>query len=211
MVGCDIGDAALASVGQDRIEAAAARLPALRRIRERFARERPLDGLRIAARLPVTPPTANLLIALVAGGAEVALCAADPGSTDDAVAAALSGDHGVRTYAIAGEDEEAACRHLEAVLVHRPDLTMDAGAALLAELHRDGGRLLGRVLGGTEATARGAALLRAMASRGELRCPVVAVDGVDTDQALLDHARALEELAAHPGRLGRGVHEVPWR
>jgi adenosylhomocysteinase len=210
VIGCDVGDAELASLGQDRIERVALGLPELLRVRERFAAERPLQALRVSARLPVTPETANLVITLVAGGADVALCAAGAGSTDDAVAAALTRGHVVRTYAGA-EDDETADRHLAAVLVHRPDLTMDAGASLVAELHRDGGRLVGRVLGGTEATVEGARQIRAMAGRGELRYPVVALGGLDSDRALADHALALADLAAEPGALGRCVHESPWR
>lgn len=194
VVGCD--------VGQDRIEQAALGLPELLGVRERFAIERPLQALRISARLPVTAETANLVITLAAGGADVALCAA--GWTDDAVAAALTRSHGVRTYAGGAED-------LAAVLVHRPDLTMDAGASLVTELHRDGDRLVGRVLGGTEATEEGARQIRAMAGRGELRYPVVALPGLDSDRALADHALALAALAAEPGALARGVHVATWR
>lgn len=202
VVGCDVGDAALASLGRDLIERAALVLPELLRVRERFAAERPLQALRVSARIPVTAGTANLVITLAAGGADVALCAA--GSTDDAVAAALTRSHGVRTYAGGAED-------VAAVLVHRPDLTMDAGASLVAELHRDGGRLVGRVLGGTEATEEGARQIRAMAGRGELRYPVVALAGLEGDRALADHALALAALAAEPGALARGVHLAPWR
>ncbi|HKF77706.1 MAG TPA: adenosylhomocysteinase, partial [Candidatus Dormibacteraeota bacterium] len=176
----DVRDRALAAAGEDRIEWAAREMPVLLAVRRRFDRERPLAGLRLAACLHVTSETANLVIALRTAGADVALCASSPLSTDDAVAAALAHSHGIRTYAIKGEDNETYYAHLAAVLAHRPDLTMDGGAELVTELHRNGGRLVDRVVGGTEETTTGVVRLRSMAEHGVLRYPIVAVNEADT-------------------------------
>src|SRR5579885_3399818 len=165
----DVKDIGLAQHGRLRIEWAATQMPVLRIIRERFARERPLEGLRVGACLHVTSETANLMLTLQAGGAEVALCASNPLSTSDAVAAALVEGHGVRTYAIKGEDEQTYYRHIEAVLGWRPQLTLDDGADLVTMLHRERGELAGEVMGGTEETTTGVVRLRAMARQGVLR------------------------------------------
>jgi S-adenosylhomocysteine hydrolase len=149
------------------------------------------------------------MITRAAGGADVALCASDPMSTDDAVAAALATSSGVRTYAIEGEDDDARHDHLASVLAHRPDLTMDDGADLVAELHRAGGRLLDRVLGGTEQTAAGLVRLRAMAALGVLRYPIVAVSEPVVDVRFAYQALTLEYLGAGRANLGRGVDDVP--
>jgi adenosylhomocysteinase len=209
-VGCDVRDRALAPAGEALIDRARRGMPLLLLVRERFERDRPLEGLRVSACLPVTAETANLMITLEAGGAEVALCASDPLSTDDAVAAALATFHGVRTYAIEGEaDDDTRHDHLASVLAHRPDLTMDDGADLAAELHRGGGRLLDRVLGGTEQAAAGLVRLRAMAALGVLRYAMVAVSEAVTDVRFAYQALSLEYLGAGRANLARGVNEVP--
>ena len=178
--GSDIKDRALAKTGDDLIDWAAREMPVLLKIRERFTRERPLQGLRISACLHVTSETANLALTLQAGGADVALCASNPLSTNDAVAAALVEGHGVRTYAIKGEDDSTYYMHIAAALAHRPDLTMDDGADLVTVLHRNGGRVLDRVVGGTEETTTGVVRLKAMASQGALRYPIIAVNEAAT-------------------------------
>ncbi len=178
--GSDIGDRALARAGDDLIEWAAREMPVLRSIRERFAAERPLQGQRVSACLHVTSETANLVLTLQAGGADVALCGSNPLSTNDAVAAALVERHDIKTYAIKGEDESTYYMHIAAALAHRPDLTMDDGADLVTVLHRNGGRVLDRVIGGTEETTTGVVRLKAMAAQGKLRYPIIAVNEADT-------------------------------
>jgi adenosylhomocysteinase len=176
----DIRDRGLARAGEDLIDWAAREMPVLLAIRERFAAERPLSGLRISACLHVTSETANLVVTLLAGGADVALCGSNPLSTNDAVAAALVEKHGVKTYAIKGEDDSTYYMHIAAALAHRPDLTMDDGADLVSVLHRNGGRVLDRVVGGTEETTTGVVRLRAMAKQGALRYPIIAVNEAAT-------------------------------
>jgi adenosylhomocysteinase len=177
---CDILDPGLAGAGQDLIQWAAREMPVLAMIRERFEREKPLRDLRLSACLHVTSETANLMLTLQAGGADIALCGSNPLSTNDAVAAALVHTHGIRTYAIRGEDDETYYMHISAALAHRPDLTMDDGADLVTLLHKNGGRLLDRVQGGTEETTTGVVRLRAMAAHGVLRYPVIAVNEANT-------------------------------
>jgi adenosylhomocysteinase len=179
-VGGDVKDRSLARAGEDLIEWAAREMPVLLMIRERFARERPLAGLRVSACLHVTSETANLMLTLQAGGAELALCASNPLSTNDAVAAALVEGHGIRTYAIKGEDERTYYQHIEAALEQRPHLTMDDGADLVTMLHRERAELGGEVVGGTEETTTGVVRLRAMAKQGVLRYPIVAVNEAQT-------------------------------
>jgi len=179
-VGRDIKDPSLAKAGEELIEWAAREMPVLLMIRERFRRERPLAGLRVSACLHVTSETANLMLTLQAGGAELALCASNPLSTNDAVAAALVEEHGIRTYAIKGEDERTYYQHIEAALAQRPHLTMDDGADLVTMLHRERGELVGEVMGGTEETTTGVVRLRAMARQGVLRYPIVAVNEAQT-------------------------------
>ena len=174
--GHDVKDLALVEKGLARIRWAEGQMPVLQQIRERFARERPLEGLRIGACLHVTTETANLLLALKAGGASVALCASNPLSTQDDVAAALAGEHGIPTFAIKGEDEATYYRHIEAVLATHPQLTMDDGCDLVNVLHTRHPDQLGQVLGGTEETTTGVIRLRAMAKGGALKFPVVAVN-----------------------------------
>ncbi|MFN3285504.1 MAG: adenosylhomocysteinase [bacterium] len=176
----EIRDAALAPAGVLRVEWADGQMPVLRRIRERFARERPLEGVRVAACLHVTTETANLVRTLVAGGAEVALCASNPLSTQDDVAAALVVEYGVPTFAMRGEDRATYYRHIQQVLDTRPHLTLDDGADLVTTLHRERTDVLRGVRGGTEETTTGVLRLRAMARSGALRYPVVAVNDAKT-------------------------------
>jgi adenosylhomocysteinase len=143
-------------------------------------KEQPLKGLKLAACLHVTSETANLMLALKAGGADVALCASNPLSTNDAVAAALTSLHGIKTYAIKGEDNDTYYGHIEAALDHRPAMTMDDGADLVSVLHKSRQDQLSEVIGGTEETTTGVVRLRAMAERGVLRYPIVAVNEADT-------------------------------
>ena len=174
--GHDVRDLELARQGKDLVEWAAREMPVLLMIRERFAREKPLEGRRISACLHVTSETANLMITLKAGGADIALCASNPLSTNDAVAAALVSEHGIQTYAVKGEDNQTYYAHIEAALGHRPNLTMDDGADLVTMLHRDRTELLEGVVGGTVETTTGVVRLRAMAEHGVLRYPIVAVN-----------------------------------
>src|SRR5437879_6424962 len=175
-----VKDPGLANAGEDLIDWAAREMPVLLLIRERFERERPLDGLRVSACLHVTSETANLMIMLKAGGADAALCASNPLSTNDAVAAALVNVHGIRTYAIKGEDNDTYYSHIGAALDHRPNFTMDDGADLVTMLHRERSEGLEAVLGGTEETTTGVVRLKAMAAQGVLRYPIVAINEADT-------------------------------
>ena len=174
------GDPTLASEGLRNIEWAAQEMPVLRLLRERFGRERPLEGLRISACLHVTAETANLALVLKAGGAEVALCGSNPLSTQDNVAAALASELGVPTFAIRGEDTETYYRHIHQALDQRPHITIDDGADLVSALHRDRQELLPDVLGGIEETTTGVVRLRSMAEQGKLRYPMVAGNDADT-------------------------------
>src|SRR5919201_283384 len=176
----DIRDEALAPAGQDLIEWAAREMPVLLLIRERFERERPLEGLRVSASLHVTSETANLMLTLRAAGADVTLCASNPLSTNDAVAAALATSFGINTFARRGEDTSDYYAHLGAGLDHRPHITLDDGADLVTLLHRERTSLLGDVLGGTEETTTGVIRLRAMARQGALRYPMIAINEADT-------------------------------
>ena len=176
----DIRDAALARGGRDRIDWAAGEMPVLRQIRERFDKERPLDGIRIAACLHVTTETANLMETLAAGGAEVLLAASNPLSTQDDVAAALTEQSGVETFAIKGEDNDTYYKHINAVLDLRPMITMDDGADLVSVLHTQRADQLTEVFGGTEETTTGVIRLRAMAADGALAYPIVSVNDADT-------------------------------
>jgi adenosylhomocysteinase len=175
----DVKDLSLAEQGRDRIAWAANEMPVLALIQERFEKERPLDGVRIGACLHVTTETANLMLTLRAGGADVALCASNPLSTQDDVAAALC-EAGVPTQAIKGEDNETYFRHIEAVLDHRPQITMDDGCDMVSLLHKDRRDQVPEVLGGTEETTTGVIRLRAMAADGALRYPIVSVNDADT-------------------------------
>src|SRR2546425_7430269 len=155
-------------------------MPVLTLIRQRFQKEQPLKGLKVGACLHVTSETANLMLTLKAGGADVVLCASNPLSTNDAVAAALAAQHSIKTYAIRGEDNDTYYQHIEACLDHHPQLTMDDGADLVSVLHKSRQNQLAEGIGGTEETTTGVIRLRAMAERGVLRYPIVAVNEADT-------------------------------
>ncbi len=176
----DIADPTLADAGRHRIEWAAQEMPVLALISERFAAERPLAGKRLAACLHVTAETANLMRALKAGGAEVWLCASNPLSTQDDVAAALVQEYDVPVYAVRGEDNETYYRHIREVLGRGPHMTMDDGADLVSTLHRERQDLIPGVIGGTEETTTGVIRLRAMAEQGVLQYPVIAVNDART-------------------------------
>jgi adenosylhomocysteinase len=199
----DVRDLALADEGKRRTEWAERAMPVLRLIRERFAKQRPLAGRRLSACLHVTSETANLAVTLKAGGADVALCASNPLSTQDDVAAHLVRDHGIAVFAIKGEDHDTYYDHIRACLAHRPDVTMDDGADLVGALHMlalgrlddlapavrrwvdtlsaaDRAALLAGVIGSTEETTTGVIRLKAMAKDGVLRFPVIAVNNSET-------------------------------
>jgi adenosylhomocysteinase len=199
----DVRDLALADEGRRRTEWAERSMPVLRLLRERFAKERPLAGRRLSACLHVTSETANLAITLKAGGAEVALCASNPLSTQDDVAAHLVRDHGIAVFAIKGEDHATYYDHLRACLAHRPDVTMDDGADLVGALHMialgrlgdlapvvrawveglsaaDRAAVVSGVIGSTEETTTGVIRLKAMARDKVLRFPVIAVNNSET-------------------------------
>jgi len=176
----DVKDLALAQEGNNRIEWAAREMPVIRLIRERFAKERPFEGLRIAACLHVTTETANLMLALRDGGAEVALCASNPLSTQDDAAAALVAMHGIPVYAVRGEDDATYYKHIHAALEHKPQITMDDGADLVATLHKERRELLEHLVAGTEETTTGVIRLRAMARDGALAYPIIAINEADT-------------------------------
>jgi adenosylhomocysteinase len=175
----DVRDPALAAKGRERIEWAGGEMRVLALIRERFEKERPLDGVRIGACLHVTTETANLMETLRAGGADVALCASNPLSTQDDVAAALS-DAGIPTQAIKGEDGDTYFRHINAVLDHHPQITMDDGCDMVSVLHKERPQQIDEVIGGTEETTTGVIRLRAMHADGALRYPIVSVNDANT-------------------------------
>jgi adenosylhomocysteinase len=180
MVEHDVRDLSLAAAGRLRIEWAEQSMPVLRQVRERFAREQPLKGIRLGACLHVTTETAVLMLTLKAGGAQVALCASNPLSTQDDTAAALVREYDIPVYALKGEDNDRYYRHLESVLAARPQVTMDDGADLISQLHKDAGRGRAEVIGGTEETTTGVIRLRAMEKDGVLGFPVIAVNDADT-------------------------------
>src|SRR6202048_3702632 len=171
----DVKDMSLIDAGLARVRWAEGQMPVLRSIRERFNRDKPLVGLRIGACLHVTTETANLMIALKAAGASITLCASNPLSTQDDVAAVLAGEFDIPTFAIKGEDEATYYRHIEAVLASRPNITMDDGCDLVNVLHTRPAHQITDVPGGTEETTTGVIRLRAMARDGQLRFPVVGV------------------------------------
>ena len=176
----DIKHHSLAKAGVDRINWAAQEMPVLEQIRKRFDIEQPLAGLRISACLHVTSETANLVIALKAGGALVNLCASNPLSTQDEVAAALLHEYKIPTFAIKGEDDQTYYSHLRSVLDHRPQITMDDGADLVAMIHQERRELIDEIIGGTEETTTGVVRLRAMSAASQLKYPIVAVNEADT-------------------------------
>jgi adenosylhomocysteinase len=183
----DVADLGLAPAGEARIAWADEQMPVLASIRGRFAAERPLDGIRVAACLHVTAETANLVRTLIAGGANVALCSANPLSAQDDVAAALVIGHGVEVRALHGEDLDTYAAHVRALLDGRPQVTLDDGADLLMTAHAAGGEVLEGLIGGCEETATGLVRLRRLeAEEGALACPVMAVNEARTERALND-------------------------
>ena len=179
-VPADVKDLALAPEGLLRMEWAAKEMPVLRLIRERFSKEKPLEGLRIAACLHVTTETSNLALTLKEGGAEVVLCASNPLSTQDDAAAALVSEYDIPVYAIEGEDEETYYEHIHSALDHKPHITLDDGADLVATIHRERTELIGPIVGGIEETTTGVIRLRSMAEEGKLRYPIISVNEADT-------------------------------
>ena len=176
----DIKDPLLAAEGLIRIDWAAREMPVLRQIGERFAREKPLAGMKIAACLHVTTETANLMLTLKAGGAQIVLCASNPLSTQDEAAAALVSEYGIPVFAIKGEDETLYYNHLNSALDLKPHFTLDDGADLVATIHRDRRELLEDVVGGMEETTTGVIRLRSMAADGKLEYPIISVNEADT-------------------------------
>jgi adenosylhomocysteinase len=176
----DVRDLALAPAGVTRIEWAERQMPVLAAIRERFERERPLEGYRISACLHVTSETANLARTLQAGGADVLVCASNPLSTQDDVAAALVAEYGVPVFAIKGEDDDTYYAHITAAVDHHPQLTMDDGADVIGVLHSQRQEQLAEIVGGTEETTTGVVRLRALEQEGRLGFPIVAVNEAKT-------------------------------
>ncbi|MDO8684449.1 MAG: adenosylhomocysteinase [Armatimonadota bacterium] len=176
----DVKDIGLAAKGKLRIEYAGQEMPVLKLIRERFEREKPLAGVTLAACLHVTTETANLAITLKAGGANVGLCASNPLSTQDDVAAALVAEYGIATFAIKGEDNDTYYKHINAALDMGPDMTMDDGADTVAVIHSERKDLLKKIIGGTEETTTGVIRLRSMERDGALQYPIIAVNDADT-------------------------------
>ena len=177
---CDVKDLSLAESGKRRIEWAFQWMPVLQSIRKEFIKNQPLKGTRISACLHVTTETANLAIALRDGGGDLVLCASNPLSTQDDVAASLAKDYGIPTYAIKGEDNPTYYSHITAALDHKPHITMDDGADLVNMLHTQRKELLAGVRGGTEETTTGIIRLRAMAQQKVLQYPIVAVNDAMT-------------------------------
>jgi adenosylhomocysteinase len=176
----DVKDISFAPRGKDRIEWAAKEMPVLRLIRERFIKDQPLKGVRMSGCLHITTETANLAITLKAGGADLMLCASNPLSTQDDVSAALVSEYGIPTFAIKGEDEQTYYRHINAVLDHKPNMTMDDGCDLVSTLHTTRTELIPGIIGGMEETTTGVIRLRSMEKGGVLRFPVLAVNESDT-------------------------------
>jgi adenosylhomocysteinase len=176
----DVKNLDLAPGGRYRIEWAEQEMPVLRAIRERFAREKPLQGIRVSACLHVTTETANLMHTLQVGGADLVLCASNPLSTQDDVAASLVSNFEIPVYAIKGEDTNTYYDHIKAGLDHKPHITMDDGADLVSTIHKNRRELLGDIIAGTEETTTGVIRLRAMAHDGALAFPVLAVNDSNT-------------------------------
>ena len=176
----DVKNLDLAPGGRYRIEWAEREMPVLRLIRERFAKEKPLAGLRVSACLHVTTETANLVHTLQVGGADVVLCASNPLSTQDDVAASLVANFEIPVYAVKGENNETYYEHIHAALDHKPHVTMDDGADLVGTLHKDRREVLNGITGGTEETTTGVIRLRAMAADGVLEYPIVAINDAMT-------------------------------
>ncbi|TML29016.1 MAG: adenosylhomocysteinase [Actinobacteria bacterium] len=176
----DVADLSLADSGQTRIEWADAQMPVLRSIRERFELERPLEGVTVGACLHVTTETANLVRTLIAGGADVGLCASNPLSTQDDTAAALVDRYGAEVFAIHGEDTETYYRHIESVADKAPQITMDDGADVISVVHGKRTDLIEGLMGGTEETTTGVIRLKALEAQGKLAFPIIAVNEAQT-------------------------------
>jgi adenosylhomocysteinase len=176
----DVKNLDAATGGRYRIEWAEHEMPVLRAIRERFAKEKPLAGMRVSACLHVTTETANLMHTLQMGGADIVLCASNPLSTQDDVAASLVSHYEIPVYAIKGEDNDTYYEHIKAALDHQPHITMDDGADLVSTIHKTRRELLETIIGGTEETTTGVIRLRAMAADGALEFPVIAVNDSNT-------------------------------
>lgn len=176
----DIKDKRLAPKGKKRILWAAKDMPVLASLAKEFSRTKPFRGVRIGACLHVTTETANLMLALKAGGAKLRLCASNPLSTQDDVAAALAVEYGIETFAKKGEDSKTYFKHLNQVLDLKPHLTMDDGADLVSEIHKNRTNLIKTIIGGTEETTTGVIRLKAMAKEGKLRFPILAVNEAQT-------------------------------
>ncbi len=176
----DVKDLSLAAEGKKKIEWAAKDMPVLKIISDDFKKRKPLKGVRLAACLHVTAETANLCLALREGGADVWLCASNPLSTQDDVAASLAKDFGIKVFAIKGEDSKTYFSHINAVLDARPNIVMDDGADLVSELHKHRQEQLGELMGSTEETTTGVIRLKALADEGKLKFPVVAVNDSKT-------------------------------
>src|ERR1700754_3204817 len=181
MAASEVADPTLAEAGEARIEWADGQMPVLRSIRERFSRERPLEGIVVGACLHVTSETANLVRALAAGGADAVLCASNPFATQDDVAAALAAS-GSEVHAVRGDDGEAWAARVAAVVARAPRITLDDGADLLSALHLARPDLLDGMLGGTEETTTGLVRLRGLQAEGRLACPVFAVNEAITER-----------------------------
>jgi len=175
-----VKDMGLSAMGKKRIEWAESDMPVLRKVKENFAKKKPLKGTKLAACLHVTTETANLMITLKAGGADIVLCASNPLATQDDVAASLVKDYGIPTFAIKGEDNKTYYKHLNAALDMKPNITMDDGADLVSLLHTDRKELVSGVLGSTEETTTGVIRLKSLAANKILKFPVIAVNDAQT-------------------------------
>ena len=177
---CDVKDLGLADTGKLRLEWADQFMPVLTTIREQFGKKQPLKGIRVSACLHVTTETGNLMITLKAGGADVVICASNPLSTQDNVAACLVRDHGIPVYAVKGEDNDSYYSHLNSAIEHRPNLTMDDGADLVTLAHTKRTDMAKDIFAGTEETTTGVIRLRSMSQQGILKYPIVAVNDANT-------------------------------
>ncbi|GAF86296.1 unnamed protein product, partial [marine sediment metagenome] len=176
----DIKDPSLTSEGKLRIEWASREMPVLQIIRERFAKEKPLERVRISACLHITTETANLALTLKAGGADLILCASNPLSTQDEVAATLVEEHDIPVNAIKGEDNETYYKHIHTVLAQQPHITLDDGADLVTILHKEKAEFINNIIGGMEETTTGVIRLRSMEKAKELKYPIIAVNEAET-------------------------------
>jgi adenosylhomocysteinase len=176
----DIKDESLSLAGELRVQWASREMPVLKLIGKRFAKSKPLKGIRISACLHITTETANLALTLKAGGADLALCASNPLSTQDDAAAYLVMEHGIPVFAIKGEDNKTYYKHINAALNHKPNITMDDGADLVASIHKERKELVSKIIGGTEETTTGVIRLRSLEQEKRLRYPIIAVNDAQT-------------------------------